>query len=44
MNGSFKLMECNLIEYKDGDKKIIEEVNGFKAQKYLLNLTKFIVL
>jgi hypothetical protein len=38
MNGSFKLMECNLIEYKDGDKKIIEEVNGFKAQKYLLNL------
>ena len=38
MNGSFKLMECNLVEYKDGDKKIIEEVNGFKAQKYLLNL------
>jgi hypothetical protein len=38
MNGSFKLMECNLIEYKDGDKKIIEEVNGFKAQKYLCHL------
>ena len=38
MNGSFKLMECQLIEsYEDG-KKIIEDVNGFKAQKYSLLL------
>jgi hypothetical protein len=38
MNGSFKLMECHLIEEKEGDKKIFEEVNGWKAQKYQLNL------
>ena len=38
MNGSFKLMECQLVEEKEGGKKIIEEVNGWKAQKYQLNL------
>ena len=38
INGSFKLMECHLVEEKDGDKKIFEEVNGWKAQKYQLNL------
>ena len=38
MNGSFKLMECQLVEEKEGDKKVIEEVNGWKAQKYQLNL------
>ena len=38
MNGSFKLMECHLIEEKEGDKKIFEEVNGWKAQKYQLYL------
>ena len=38
MNGSFKLMECQLVEEKEGDKKIFEEVNGWKAQKYQLNL------
>ena len=38
MNGSFKLIECRLVEEKDGEKKVFEEVNGFKAQKYQLNL------
>jgi hypothetical protein len=38
MNGSFKLLECNLAESKDGGKQIIEEVNGFQAKKYFLNL------
>ena len=38
MNGSFKLIECNLVETEENGKKIIEEVNGFKAQKYELNL------
>lgn len=38
MNGSFKILECTLIEENDDGKKIFEEVNGFKAQKYLLNL------
>jgi len=38
MNGSFKLMECKLIEEEDNGKKVFEEVNGFKAQKYQLNL------
>ena len=38
MNGSFKLMECQLVEEKEGGKKIFEEVNGWKAQKYQLNL------
>ena len=38
MNGSFKLMECQLIENYENGKKIIEDVNGFKAQKYSLLL------
>ena len=38
MNGSFKLIECHLVETEENGKKVIEEVNGFKAQKYLLNL------
>ena len=38
MNGSFKLLECTLIEENDHGKKIFEEVNGFKAQKYLCHL------
>jgi hypothetical protein len=38
INGSFKLMECHLVEEKDDGKKIFEEVNGWKAQKYQLNL------
>ena len=38
MNGSFKLLECTLIEDSDDGQKIIEEVNGFRAQKYLLHL------
>ena len=38
MNGSFKLMECSLAEYEQDGKQIIEEVNGFKAKKYLLQL------
>ena len=38
MNGSFKLMECKLVESKEGGKKVFEEVNGWKAQKYQLNL------
>ena len=38
MNGSFKLLECNLVESEDGGKQIIEEVNGFQAKKYFLNL------
>ena len=38
MNGSFKLLECTLIEENDDGKKIFEEVNGFKAQKYLCHL------
>jgi hypothetical protein len=32
------LLECTLIEDSDDGQKIIEEVNGFKAQKYLLHL------
>ena len=41
MNGSFKMMECKLEETKeffDSTKNIIEEVNGFTAQKFNLNL------
>ena len=38
MNGSFKLLECNLVKSEDGGKQIIEEVNGFQAKKYFLNL------
>ena len=38
MNGSFKLIECQLVETEENGKKVIEEVNGFKAQKYQLNL------
>ena len=38
MNGSFKLIECTLVETQENGKKIFEEVNGFKAQKYELNL------
>ena len=38
MNGSFKLMECKLVESKEDGKKVFEEVNGWKAQKYQLNL------
>ena len=41
MNGSFKMMECKLEETKeffDSTKNIIEEVNGFQAQKFNLNL------
>jgi len=39
MNGSFKLMECKLVEEEDNGKKVFEEVNGWKAQKYKLDLT-----
>ena len=38
MNGSFKLIECHLEETEENGKKIFEEVNGWKAQKYQLNL------
>ena len=38
MNGSFKLLECKLSESEKEGKQIIEEVNGFKAKKYLLQL------
>jgi hypothetical protein len=38
MNGSFKLLECRLADSEDGEKQTIEEVNGFKAKKYFLNL------
>ena len=41
MNGSFKILECRLeesTEFFDSSKKIFEEVNGFQAQKYQLNL------
>ena len=38
INGSFKLIECKLVESEENGKKVFEEVNGFKAQKYQLNL------
>ena len=38
MNGSFKLIECSLAESEEDGKQIIEEVNGFQAKKYFLNL------
>ena len=38
MNGSFKLIECHLVETEEGGKKVFEEVNGWNAQKYELNL------
>ena len=38
MNGSFKLLECKLAESEEDGKQIIEEVNGFTAKKYFLNL------
>ena len=38
MNGSFKLLECNLSSSEEDGKQIIEEVNGFQAKKYLLKL------
>ncbi len=38
MNGSFKLIECHLIETEENGKKVFEEVNGWRAQKYQLNL------
>ena len=41
MNGSFKILECKLEEknsYFDKNKKIFEEVHGFMAQQYTLNL------
>lgn len=38
MNGSFKLMECHLAESEKDGKHVTEEVNGFQAKKYLLNL------
>ena len=38
MNGSFKLIECHLVESEENGKKVFEEVNGWKAQKYQLNL------
>ena len=42
MNGSFKILECKLEENKsffDKTKNIFEEIHGFVAQKYTLNLT-----
>ena len=41
MNGSFKMIECKLEETReffDSTKNVIEEVNGFVAQKFNLNL------
>jgi hypothetical protein len=38
MNGSFKIIECRLEETEEDGKKVFEEVNGWKAQKYQLNL------
>ena len=41
MNGSFKILECKLEEnnsFFDKNKKIIEEIHGFMAQQYTLNL------
>ena len=41
MNGSFKILECKLEEkssFFDKNKKIFEEIHGFKAQQYTLNL------
>ena len=38
MNGSFKLIECHLVETEENGKKVFEEVNGWRAQKYQLNL------
>ena len=42
MNGSFKILECKLEENKaffDKTKNVFEEIHGFTAQKYTLNLT-----
>ena len=42
MNGSFKILECKLEENKsffDKNKNVFEEVHGFMAQKYSLNLS-----
>ena len=42
MNGSFKILECKLEENKtffDKTKNVIEEIHGFTAQKYTLNLS-----
>ena len=41
MNGSFKILECKLEEnnsFFDKNKKIFEEIHGFQAQQYTLNL------
>ena len=38
MNDSFKLIESHLVETEEYGKKVIEEVNGFKAHKYQFNL------
>ena len=41
MNGSFKILECKLEEnnsFFDKNKKIFEEIHGFTAQQYTLNL------
>ena len=41
INGSFKMIECKLEETReffDSTKNVIEEVNGFVAQKFNLNL------
>ena len=41
MNGSFKILECKLEEsssYFDKNKKIVENIHGFMAQQYTLNL------
>ena len=41
MNGSFKILECKLEEknsFFDKNKKIFEEIHGFMAQQYTLNL------
>jgi len=41
MNGSFKILECKLEEnstFFDKNKKVIEEIHGFMAQQYTLNL------
>ena len=42
MNGSFKILECKLEENKsffDKNKNVFDEVHGFMAQKYSLNLS-----
>ena len=42
MNGSFKILECKLEENKsffDKTKNVFEEIHGYMAQKYSLNLS-----